>query len=224
MHNEINLEKDNPTSKAVISLVEKLGIILPEKMKETPLKIILTGGAAMSFYSDIRVSNDVDAIFSHRILLPTDVTVSYTDRTGNNRILTWDAQYHPSIGLLHEDAEANALFIANLADDKIKLMILNPVDLAVTKIGRYYEHDKNDIIILAKKGLIDDSTVEKRAKEALGYYIGNTRWVEGSIRLAVEEIKLYQNKISNIEINTQKPDVFTQSLQNKPEHKIKFRR
>lgn len=45
-------------------------------------------------------------------------------------------------------------------------MILNPVDLAVTKIGRYYEHDKNDIIILAKKGLIDDSMVEKRAKEA----------------------------------------------------------
>jgi hypothetical protein len=195
MHNEINLEKDNSTSKAVISLVEKLGIILPEKMKETPLKVILTGGAAMSFYSDVRVSNDVDAIFSHRILLPPDVTVSYTDKTGNNRVLTWDAQYHPSIGLLHEDAENDALFIANLADGKIKLMILNPIDLAVTKIGRYYEHDKNDIIILAKKGLIDDSTVEKRAKEALNYYIGNTRWVEGSIRLAVEEIKSYQNKL-----------------------------
>lgn len=196
---KINLRTDTSLFKATTQLVERIGGTLPERMKDDPLRIILTGGVAASLYRDLRTSRDVDAIFSHRVLLPQDIVVSYIDMEGTPQVLSWDSQYHPSIGLLHPNAENDAIFVASLADDKIKLMVLTPTDLAVTKIGRFYENDRNDIIGLTKEGLLNAEAVKKRAEEALSYYVGDTRFLKYNIKDAVKYIQEYSrnNKEEN---------------------------
>ncbi|MHB1679173.1 MAG: hypothetical protein ACYCTB_01500 [bacterium] len=69
---KINLITDTPLFKATTQLVERIGKILPEMMKDDPLRIILTGGITVSLYRDLKTSRDVDAIISHRVLLPQD--------------------------------------------------------------------------------------------------------------------------------------------------------
>lgn len=216
---KINLKTDTPVFKATMELVEKIGNVLPERMKDDPLRIILTGGVAASLYSNLRTSRDVDAILSHRVLLPQDIAVSYIDTEGTSRVLSWDTQYHPSIGLIHPDAEKDAIFVASLAGDKVRLMVLNPTDLAVTKIGRFYENDRNDIIGLAKEGLLDAETVKKRYEEALSYYVGDLRFLKYNIRDAVEYIHEHKklivkepDKQENIN-NTPKLDALAEDLQ-----------
>jgi len=48
---------------------------LPEQV--LPIKMYVAGGAALHFYTGERVSRDIDASFSHRIILPGDLGVSY---------------------------------------------------------------------------------------------------------------------------------------------------
>jgi len=85
---KINLKTDTPVFKATMELVEKIGNVLPERMKDDPLRIILTGGVAASLYRNLRTSRDVDAILSHRVLLPQDIAVSYIDTEGTSRVLS----------------------------------------------------------------------------------------------------------------------------------------
>jgi hypothetical protein len=86
---KINLRTDMPLFKATIKLAERIGETLPERMKDDPLRIILTGGVAASLYKDLRTSRDVDAIFSHRVLLPQDTVISYIGHKGAPQILSW---------------------------------------------------------------------------------------------------------------------------------------
>ncbi|MHB1645376.1 MAG: hypothetical protein EVG15_04015 [Candidatus Acididesulfobacter diazotrophicus] len=232
---KVNLRTNTPLFKATTQLAERIGETLPERMKDDPLRIILTGGVAASLYKDLRTSRDVDAIFSHRVLLPQDTVISYIDLKGTPQVLSWDSQYHPSIGLLHPDAENDAILIALLADEKIKLMVLTPTDLAVTKIGRFLENDRNDIIGLAKEGLLDAETVKNRAEEALSYYVGDTRFIKYNINDAVEYIQEHSRKEENQinqdnNIKNNPLSIEKEPIQNKPDvaHsetiKRKFRR
>ena len=205
---EFILKTDKPIYKATAQLAERFGRILPNKMKEDPLRIILTGGVAVSLYSEPRVSNDVDAILSHRVLPPQDTVVSYTDRNGESKVLSWDSNYNSSLGLLHPDAETDAIFIASLAEKKVKLMVLTPTDLAVTKIGRFYDPDREDIISLAKEGLLKAEAVKKRTEEALDYYVGDDRFVKINIKEAVEYIQKYGKTTITLAVEEGKKSYF----------------
>jgi hypothetical protein len=44
---------------------------------------------------------------------------------------------------------------------------LSPVDLALSKIGRFEDLDRGDIATLAQDGLITERAVRRRAEEAL---------------------------------------------------------
>ena len=51
-----------------------------------------------------RVSEDVDAVFSKRVLFNEEIEVSYRDPDGRARLLYLDRNYNETLGLLHEDA------------------------------------------------------------------------------------------------------------------------
>jgi hypothetical protein len=71
---------------------------------ELPVRMYLAGGVASHFYTARRITDDVDATFSHRMLLPEDLEISYRDTDGKARLLYFDRQYNDTFGLLHEDA------------------------------------------------------------------------------------------------------------------------
>ncbi|MGH8236888.1 MAG: DUF6036 family nucleotidyltransferase, partial [Steroidobacteraceae bacterium] len=69
-----------------------------------PVQMYVAGGAALHLYTGQRLSDDIDASFSHRIALPDDLEVAYADADGAAKLLYVDRQYNDTLGLLHEDA------------------------------------------------------------------------------------------------------------------------
>ena len=150
-----------------------------------PIRMYVAGGAAMHFYTGERVSLDVDAAFSHRIALPENLEVAYRDADGAARMLYFDRNYSDTLALLHEDAydDSTPLTLDGVDAKVLDVRLLSPVDLAVSKLGRFASHDRDDIASLARHGLISSKALRERAEEALGGYVGAIDRVRGSIEI-----------------------------------------
>ena len=156
-----------------------------------PIRMYLAGGAAVHYYAGGRASADVDAVFSARMLLPEDLDVNYIDAHGKHRLLYFDRQYNDALALTHENAQDDSVPLTILGVDPrvLEIRALSPVDLAVSKIGRFEDHDRGDIETLARAGLITADEVRRRANEALDYYVGGKDKVRTSIDLACRIIE-----------------------------------
>ena len=146
----------------------------------------VAGGAAMHLYTGERVSEDIDAVFSRRVALPENLDVSYRDADGAARLLYFDRQYNDTLGLLHEDAHQDSipLTLEGVDSRAIEVRLLSPLDLAVSKIGRLSDQDRNDIALLARRGLVDPAKLRTRANEAMSGYIGDLARLRNSIDIA----------------------------------------
>jgi hypothetical protein len=151
-----------------------------------PVRMYVAGGAALHLLTGARVSEDVDAVFSKRVLLNEEIEVSYRDPDGRARLLYLDRNYNDTLGLLHEHAHKDAQPVAVPGIDKklIDVRVLLPIDLAVTKLSRFADQDREDILLLAREGLIDAASLRKRAEQALGGYVGDLNSVRNSIDIA----------------------------------------
>lgn len=179
---------------AVGEIVHRISASLPD-LKE-PIKMYLAGGMAVNFYTGFRPTVDVDASFSHRVLLPKadDLIVSYEDASGKPKVVYFDMNYNTSFALMHPDFEQDAYLVKGreFDDSKIELRILSPVDLAVSKVARFGENDKEDIAELARCKLISPKALEERATEALEYYIGNPTMLLANLNEAVNIVHTVQ--------------------------------
>jgi hypothetical protein len=155
-----------------------------------PVKMFVAGGAALHFHTGERVSVDVDAVFSRRLALPDDLDVTYRDVDGSTRLLYFDRQYNDTLGLMHEDAQEDSLPLRLPGIDAkvLDVRILTPVDLAVSKLGRFTEQDRADIIALARRGRVTSQDLNARATQALEGYVGDLQRVRGNIATAVKLI------------------------------------
>ena len=151
-----------------------------------PIRMYVAGGAALHLMTGARVSEDIDAVFSRRLVLNEELQVSYRDADGRARLLYLDRNYNDSLGLLHEDAykDSRAVDIPGIDASVIEVRALAPVDLAVTKLARFSEQDRTDIELMAKGGLVDSGSLRKRATQALGGYVGDLDGVRTSIEVA----------------------------------------
>ena len=152
-----------------------------------PIRMYVAGGAALHFHTGERVSVDVDAVFSRRIALPDGLDVAYRDADGAARLLYFDRQYNDTLGLMHEDAQDDSVSLALQGIDPhiLDVRILTPIDLAVSKLGRFSAQDREDIATLARRGLVAPELLQSRALAALGGYVGDTRRLRQNITAAV---------------------------------------
>ena len=151
-----------------------------------PIRMYVAGGTALHFHTGERVSVDVDAVFSRRIALPDGLDVAYRDEDGTARLLYFDRQYNDTLGLIHVDAYADSLplELESIEPTVLEVRILAPVDLAVSKLGRFSAQDRSDIVALAGRGLITAAALESRANQAVGSYVGDTQRLRGNIATA----------------------------------------
>jgi len=159
-----------------------------------PIRMVVAGGAALHLLTGARVSEDVDAVFSKRVLLNEEIEVSYRDADGRARLLYLDRNYNDTLGLLHENAhrDARPVDIPGIDNKLIDVRVLAPVDLAVSKLSRFSDQDRDDILLLAREGLIDPASLRKRAEQALGGYVGDLTSVRNSIDIACRLIESVQ--------------------------------
>jgi hypothetical protein len=172
---------------AFTELVQRIAVPLRGLPKRIlPIKMYVGGGAAMHFYTGERVSNDVDAVFSRRIALPDDLEVTYQDPDGAARLLYFDRQYNDSFALMHEDAHEDSVPLTLKSIDAyiLDVRLLSALDLAVSKISRFSSQDRDDIIALARHGLIESAALRRRSEQAMGNYVGNLEGLKAGIDLA----------------------------------------
>lgn len=157
------------------------------------LTVYLAGGMAVHLYTGKRVTGDVDAEFAARVLLPNDLVVEIVDEAGDSQLLYFDSNYNPMFSLLHEDYQQDAHRVG-LDIAHIDLRLLSPVDLAVSKLARFAEIDREDITDLARHGLLSSAELEARAGAALTGYVGNTAMVRHNLRDAVELVQAVERQ------------------------------
>lgn len=175
---------DTPFMAAVEDLLVRLeAIALGEAAVE--VRVTLVGGVAVHVHTAARVSIDVEACYSHRLPLPSDLAVTWVD-AGRERLLRLDTNFAASIALMHPDAEHDAQALGRIG--RFDVRVLTPLDLCVTKVGRWAGHDPDDVRALAARSLLVATEVDARAREALGYFVGNVRPIEHNLRDALAVI------------------------------------
>lgn len=150
----------------------------------SPLNVYLAGGMAVHLYTASRVTTDVDAEFGSRVFIPNDLIVDVTLENETRVSIYFDTNYNASFALLHEDYLDDAIPL-DLGVEQIRLHILSPLDLAVSKIARFAGNDKEDIAELVRLGLTSSDEIEQRATSALGGYVGGLAMVRLNLRDAV---------------------------------------
>jgi hypothetical protein len=172
---------------AFIELVRRIALPLENlPQKSRPVKMYVAGGAAMHFYIGERVSNDIDAVFSTRIALPSDLEVAYQDPDGGPRLLYFDRQYNDTFALMHEDAhdDSVSLTLKAINSNVLDVRLLSALDLAVSKISRFSSQDQQDITALARHRLIKSAALRRRSEQAIKAYVGSIETLKGSIDIA----------------------------------------
>ena len=152
--------------------------------KLLPIKLTIAGGAALHLHTGSRVSVDIDGVFSRRVVIDDDLEASYRDADGRVRVLYFDRNYNDR--LMHENAQADSerVDLQGVDGKVLEVRVLSPLDLAVSKLSRFSDQDREDIELLAREKLIDAKPLRKRAEEALGGYVGDVASVRTTIDLA----------------------------------------
>lgn len=144
-----------------------------------PLHAYLAGGTAVNYYTGHRMSRDVDIKWSHRVPLPADmqlIEVEDTEIPEEFRVIAMDGGFTDFLGSFPPEWERNSRVVGRIGD--IVLHIIEPVDLAVSKVARFQDRDREDIRQLAKIGLVDFQRFAERMDEALDYYVGDTTFIK----------------------------------------------
>lgn len=187
---EVNISKraDPAYLEAFRGLVKKL-IGSAKVGAREPISMVLAGGAAMHFYTGIRISDGVDAVFNKKLLLSPDASVIYRDSKGETRTVFFDPTYNEAFALMHENAHSDARRLPLDGLEGVNVFVLTPVDLAVSKLSRFAQIDREDILALAKAGLITSKELRQRAEAALPGYVGDPTSICNSIGIACRDIE-----------------------------------
>jgi hypothetical protein len=188
---DASANKGDPQLRSALgAIIHRISASLPEL--EEPIKMYLAGGMAVNFYTGYRPTVDVDASFSHRLILPRaeDLVVSYTGSDGKPKLIYFDMNYNTSFALTHPDFEKDSYRVGGgeFQDPKIHLYVVAPIDLALSKVSRFEENDREDIAELARHNLIDPTALVDRAGVAMDYYIGDPSMLRLNLKEAVDII------------------------------------
>lgn len=150
----------------------------------------LAGGVAVNYYCGTRYTEDVDASFSRRFVLPKDLTVNYRRRDGSDAFIYFDHNYNTSFALLHEAFEDDAREWEGVGNENrlVQLRVLAPLDLAVSKISRFSEQVRADIRALGAEGLFTAAELRARAGEAMRDFVGDKRVLLLSLDLVARDL------------------------------------
>jgi len=171
---------ETPLARAFTELVRELAARLGPSRQ---IDIFVAGGMAVHLYTGSRATGDVDAEFSARFHMPTDLVISYVSEAGTEETVYFDTNYNPMFALLHEDYIQDSIPV-DLDYSGLRVRALAPVDLAVSKISRFLDHDQQDIYELVRLGLTSAQEIEARATSALAGHIGDLSTIKANIKCA----------------------------------------
>lgn len=172
-----------PAVRLLVKQVEKI-------VGTQPITIFIAGGFAAIYHCGQGEDDDIDAFFDRPISTSLiDEELNYTNELGQTALCEFDKNYNPTLGMMHENYDMDAIpWDFEGIPKNISVKVLAPLDLAITKLDRFSERDRQDIMNMAKIGLFDSQGLMARAQEALQYAVGNTTKIANTIRMVCTDI------------------------------------
>jgi len=152
-------------------MMQEIAKAIPDSHKQTPVKAYLTGGGAVHYYCNSRVSDDVDLIMQYTVKIPKDLFVVWLNDEGTLEQVHYDHTYNSTFGLLHEDYEDRAIHMITI-DNKFEINLLSPEDLIISKLVRFAQNDEEDILNIIKTGKVDKELLHELAEDAISVGVG----------------------------------------------------
>lgn len=181
-------------TQAMSCMMDRIDAFLRESgFSGEPVKMYLAGGMAVHYHCGTRYTDDVDATFSQRLLLPfEELVVEYMRETGKQSCIYFDTNYNDTFAPVHPDHRDACVEWEGIGNERrlIHLLVFCPVDLAVSKLSRFSANDQADILALAQHRHFTSKQLQNRAIEALHYYVGDTRWIRLNLEQISQEIDL----------------------------------
>nr|BBJ02673.1 hypothetical protein YBY_05210 [Marinobacter nauticus] len=180
--------RDTPMAKAIFEMFDNLADFLEDRgAKPGSCKAYIFGGCALHLHTNARGSSDLDIeleamerISPNELVLALDEVFFDDPETGPSSIV-FDPNFTPTLAPLHEDYQEDAIWLnRNEEDSPIWVYLVQKVDLAVSKLGRYGDQDIDDIHTLFDHGLSIEE-FKNRAEEARKYFPGNLDRLTGNI-------------------------------------------
>lgn len=183
---------DDSFQKGARRLLIRLDKMIEKKGKDK-IKVYLVGAAAMSLagIKGIRNTNDLDCFFEDNVFMPEELYEEIED----GEIITLD-RISRDINFLHPDFSKRAKEMMRGEFLNIRVMVMDPYDMALMKIGRFQQRDQEDLKILFKECKIEPEAMKRLFLEAKEYYVGNIPFLETPFKLAMN-ILASQNKVGN---------------------------
>jgi len=167
---------------AIVAMMKEIAKQIPDVHKQEPVRAYLTGGGAVHYYCNARVSDDVDLIMPYAVKIPEDLFVIWLNSEGKLEQVHYDYTYNSTFGLLHEDYEDRAIHMITI-EEKFEIYLLAPEDLIISKITRFAENDERDIRNIIERGNVDKENLYLLADDAIRVGVG---FQENYVRLNLE--------------------------------------
>lgn len=171
---------------ALSTMLDKIDATLRESgYQGEPIAMYLAGGLAVNYYCGTRFTTDVDASFSRRVALNyRDLVVDFRRR--------WQGQPNLLRHVLFSDARPDARGLRGRCDRmdwyRQRASACQPVDIAVSKLGRFEGHDLEDILALAARSYFTLDQFRERAEVAASYFVGEVRRLRTTIEIVCRHI------------------------------------
>ena len=176
---------------AIIEMMEEIAKQIPDAHKQKPVRAYLTGGGAVHYYCNKRVSDDVDLIMQYAVKIPNDLFVVWLNDEGSLEQVHYDYTYNSTFGLLHEDYEDRAIHMITI-EDKFEINLLSPVDLIISKLIRFAQNDEEDINNIIKTGKVDKDELFELATDAINVGVGfQKKAIETNLGLVMDMFKRF---------------------------------
>ncbi len=187
----IQTHLSSPLGAAFRRLFESLDAAVPTVR---PVVVYVAGGMAVHLYTGVRVTHDVDAEFAAPRLRLPELSVPIGDASSAEPLF-FDLNYNPMFALLHR-AHHECAVALDFGTRHFLPRILHPLDLATSKLARWASVDREDVVALARSGLIGPSELFQRASEVLQDFVTDPALVRVNIREAVDAVAVVVGKRS----------------------------
>ena len=179
-------------TEAIMQMMEEIAKYIPDEHKQFPVKAYLTGGAAVHFYCNKRVSDDVDIIMQYVVAVPNNLFVIWINEDGLLEEVHYDYTYNSTFGLLQEDYEDRATSLVTI-NDKFEINLLSPEDLIISKLVRFASKDEEDIGDIIKTGKVNKEKLYELAKDAINVGVGfHKKFVETHLDIVMDICNQYE--------------------------------
>nr|WP_301281951.1 DUF6036 family nucleotidyltransferase [Halomonas sp. 707B3] len=102
--------------------------------------------------------------------------------------MEYDARYSSTLAPLHYDYVDRVVRLAVQGNaNNVEVYVASPVDVAITKLGRFGERDREDIQALLSLSHVDVDEFKLLAEEAIGYAVGEPMRLLGNLSTVLEE-------------------------------------